>query len=75
MENELKAKIDAYLDGRIPVSDLYNWTFENVEKLLQDSKTRALAGSVLAASWSVLDTSPQDSLRKELRDELAKAPR
>ncbi len=75
MDNELRSRVQAYLDGRASASELYNWTFANVEKLLLDPGTRVLAGSVLAASWSVLDTSPQDSLRKELREELAKAPR
>ena len=75
MENELRFRVQAYLDGKASSSDLYNWTFMNVEKLLLDPRTRGLAGSVLAASWSVLDTSPQERLREELRGELAKAPR
>ena len=75
LEVELRQRVRAYLDGRVPASELYNWTFGNVQKLLEDPKSRALAGAVLGASWSVLDAGPQDSLRKELKEELAKAPR
>lgn len=75
LEIDLRQRVQAYLEGRVPASDLYNWTFGNLQELLEDPKSRALAGAVLGASWSVPDAGPQESLRKELREELAKAPR
>ena len=75
LDLELRQRVQAYLDNQAPASELYNWTFGNLQKLLEDPKCRVLAGAVLGASWSVVDAGPQDSLRKELREELAKAPR
>ena len=78
VDMDLRARVQAYLDGRIAARELYDWTFDRVEALLKDPSTCTLAGAVLGGAWSIVDGKPEDALKADLRKELgqrASSPR